>query len=237
GCRKSLAIEQAAAGVPVAAAQSTVKPVPKDLPAVLARVNDEPIERWELESAVREIEALARHPLITSQRDEMLRAIVDRLIGHHLAAQEARKVKLGATAAEIQSSVDEAVKEFSSKDEFTKMLEDSGVSLEQFRRQAQINVELAKLIRTQIAPQIKINPQDIAAYYAKNLPRFQQPETVRASHIFIASPPGASAGDRQTARAKATSIREEIRKGADFAELAHALSEDFGSANAGGDIG
>jgi len=237
GCRKSAVVEQVAAAAPAPAAQSTVKPVPKDLPAVLARVNGEPIERWELDSAIREIEALAVHPLISSERDEMMRAIVDRLVGHHLAAQEARATKLAASAAEIQASVDKAAREFSSNGEFTKMLEASGLSLEQFRRQTQISLELSKFIRVQISPGVKIDQKTIAAYYAQNLTRFQQPETIRASHIFISAPPGTSPAQRQAARAKATAILDELRNGVDFADLAHSQSDDFASAAAGGDIG
>jgi peptidyl-prolyl cis-trans isomerase C len=238
GCRKAASIEQAAAAAPaLVAAQSTVKPVPKDLPVVLARVNGEQIERWELDSAIREIEALAVHPLVTAERDEIVRAVVDRLIGHHLAAQEARAKKLAASAAEIQASVDEATHEFSSQDEFTKMLQDFGLSLEQFRRQTQIKLEVSKFIRSQITPAVKIDQKAIAAYYEQNLTRFQQPETVRASHIFVSAPPGATPAQRQAARAKASAILDELRKGVDFADLAQSQSDDFASAASGGDIG
>jgi peptidyl-prolyl cis-trans isomerase C len=237
GCRKSAAVEPVAAAVPAAAAQSTVKPVPKELPAILATVNGEPIERWELDSAIREIEALAVHPLISAQRDQMMRAIVDRLIDHHLAAQEARTKKLGASAAEIQAGVDEAQREFASPDEFTKMLTDSGMSLEQFRRQTQINLELSKFIRAEITPAVKIDPSAVVAYYTQNASRFQQPETVRASHIFVSAPPGATPAQRQAARAKAGAILDELRKGVDFADLAQSQSDDFASGAAGGDIG
>lgn len=237
GCRKASTVEQVAAAVPSAPAQSAVKPVPKDLPPVVARVNGEPIERWELESAVREIETLSMHPLISAERDETMRAIVDRLIGHHLAAQEARAETLGASAAEVQASMDQAEHEFSNKDDFAKMLEDLKMSVEQFRHQTQIRLELSKFIRAKIAPAIKIDQKAVAAYYSQNLPRFQQPETVRTSHIFISVPPGSSPAQREAGRAKAAAVLGQLRGGVDFAVLARSQSEDPGSAEAGGDIG
>src|SRR5262245_38846147 len=49
-----------AAGQP---APQAVKPVPTQLPDVLAKVNGEPIERWELETALKRAEARAQRPL------------------------------------------------------------------------------------------------------------------------------------------------------------------------------
>src|SRR5207249_498806 len=47
-----------------AASQDTrLKEIPAQLPAILARVNGEAIERWELEGAVREFDAQSGHEL------------------------------------------------------------------------------------------------------------------------------------------------------------------------------
>jgi hypothetical protein len=51
----------AAPGAPAtASAAVAVKPMPAEIPAVLARVNGEAIERWEFENAVKRIEARGR---------------------------------------------------------------------------------------------------------------------------------------------------------------------------------
>ena len=42
---------------------SAAAPVARELPAIVARVNDEKIERWEVEAAVREITLANLHPL------------------------------------------------------------------------------------------------------------------------------------------------------------------------------
>src|SRR5215211_5824087 len=52
---------------------SAAAPVPRELPAVVARVNDETIERWEVEAAVREITLANLHPLPQAERDELMR--------------------------------------------------------------------------------------------------------------------------------------------------------------------
>jgi len=50
---------QTAAGQPAGAAPAAIKPMPANIPAVVARVNGEAIERWEFDNAVKRIEAQA----------------------------------------------------------------------------------------------------------------------------------------------------------------------------------
>src|SRR2546427_12493484 len=69
-------------GLPVATAP--IKPMPAQIPVVLARVNGEAIEKWEFESAVKRIEARAGTPVPTDKRDEVLRGVLDRLVAFHL---------------------------------------------------------------------------------------------------------------------------------------------------------
>src|SRR6185369_9807131 len=63
----------AAPGVPTAsgapASPAAIKPMPAQIPDVLARVNDEKIERWEFENALKRIEARAGGPVPPEKRD------------------------------------------------------------------------------------------------------------------------------------------------------------------------
>jgi len=60
---------------------------------------------------------------------------------------------------------------------------------------------------------------------------------VRARHILIKVPPGASKDKVDTARARAKQIIAELQSGKDFAELAKKYSEDRATAERGGDLG
>jgi parvulin-like peptidyl-prolyl isomerase len=226
------------AGAPAAApAAPPVAAVPADLPAVVARVNGEAIERWELQQAIEEIESIASHPIIASERDRVIRGVVDRLIGHHLAAQQARRQKLGASPAEIDASVAEAKREFPDEAAFEKALASTGSSPEQFRRYAQLRLELSKFIAAKIAPAAKVDDKAIEAYYTTNAGEFQEPEMLHASLIFVSAPADSGAAKRKAGRAKADGILADLRKGGDFAEIATKRSEDPGSAQNGGDLG
>ncbi|MCF8355354.1 MAG: peptidylprolyl isomerase [Melioribacteraceae bacterium] len=57
--------------------------------------------------------------------------------------------------------------------------------------------------------------------------------SVRASHVLIKT----QNADKESAKAKADSLYQLLSDGADFAEIATANSEDFGSAQKGGDLG
>lgn len=62
-------------------------------------------------------------------------------------------------------------------------------------------------------------------------------EQVRARHILIRANEEMSPEEREVARARADSLLEVARSGADFAALARESSEDPGSAQRGGDLG
>jgi hypothetical protein len=75
GCKKPAAPPPAAPatlGVPAAP-----KPLPTQIPAVVARVNGETIQKWEFDDAVRRMEARAGSPVPVEKRDELLRGVLD----------------------------------------------------------------------------------------------------------------------------------------------------------------
>lgn len=60
---------------------------------------------------------------------------------------------------------------------------------------------------------------------------------MHASHILIRTPEQADAAAKAKAKAQADDLLAQIKKGADFAELARKFSQDPGSAPNGGDLG
>jgi peptidyl-prolyl cis-trans isomerase D len=63
------------------------------------------------------------------------------------------------------------------------------------------------------------------------------PDQVRARHILIEVPSDATAPQKEKAKAKAEEILKQLRKGADFAKLAKADSNDPSNRDSGGDLG
>lgn len=219
-----------------APAQPAVKPVPKELPAILARVNGESIERWEVETAVREIESMTNHPIISSQRDALIRNVLDRIIAHHLMAQEARAQKLLISDGAVEADVARLRKEFPDQQSFEDKLAEFGTSLDQLLRQTRLSMEVAQFVRTKMPPSA-VPTGEIEGYYREHLDRYQEPETVGASHILIRVFPDSTLKQHAEARARAEGILEALRRGADFEEVARQLSQDDSTAPDGGSLG
>ena len=58
---------------------------------IMARVNGEPIERWEVDAAVRDFDARSGHGLPGEWRDEVVRSLLEEVIEQHLLAQQAQQ--------------------------------------------------------------------------------------------------------------------------------------------------
>lgn len=214
---------------------SAAAPVPRELPAIVARVNDETIERWEVEAAVREITLANLHPLPQAERDELMRTVLDRIVEHHLAAQAARARGVAATEAELDADLREMRSERATDRAFADHLATAGISEEQLRHQRRLSLDMAKLVRA--AAGAEASNAAIDAYYRDNRDRFLLPEAVTASHILVRVNPDASPDQRAEARRRAVGIRDQILGGADFGRTARDLSEDTGTALAGGLVG
>jgi peptidyl-prolyl cis-trans isomerase D len=79
-----------------------------------------------------------------------------------------------------------------------------------------------------------VTGQQIERYYNDNIQQYSTPEQVRASHILIKTT--GKAEDDETAKKKAEDLLAQVKKGADFADLAKKNSQDEASAVKGGDL-
>ena len=241
-CRKSPAPAQAATAAPGAPATTSprppaIKPVPAQLPAIVARIDGEPVERWELESAIRGFEGRSGSAIPSEKRDEVVRGLLNQLVDFHVLAQESRARKLEVADGELDARLAETKRDFKTDEAFQQALAAQGFSLQQLQRQMRASMQVSKLIEAEIDPKISVQDTEVDVFYQQNLERFKQGETVHASHIMIGLPPNADAAAKEQARGKAQALLTQIRGGADFAKLAAAQSNDTSSAARGGDLG
>jgi peptidyl-prolyl cis-trans isomerase D len=82
----------------------------------------------------------------------------------------------------------------------------------------------------------QLSDAEVQAYYTQHQDQFQVKEQVKTRHILIAVPAGADAKTDAAAKAKAQGILNQIKGGANFADLAKANSDDPGSKTQGGDL-
>ena len=237
GDTKSSADTQTPAAGSTDDAQASVKPLPAQLPDVLARVNGETVTREELEDYVQNLEGRAGGPVPAEQRDRVYRDVLDQLVGYKLLLQEARARKVAVPETEVDARIDEVRKQFPSEDLFMQTLIDRKMTVAQIKEDARKDIAIARLIESAIAEKVGVKPEQVEEFYKNNPDQFKQPERVRASHILISVPEGAAAAARAQAKTKAEQILKDVRAGRDFAALAKQHSQDPGSAVNGGDLG
>ena len=179
------------------------KPVPAQLPDVLATVDGDKIERWEIEAALKGLEARAGAPLPADKRDEVIRGLIDQLVAFHAMAQEARDRKLGATDAEVEARLAQIKGGFPTRPNSRRRMAEQGVTLTQLQKQTRMGIEINKLIETEVAAKIAVGDAEVSAFYQQNLQRFAEGESVHASHILISAPAQAEAAEKTKAKTKA----------------------------------
>ena len=228
---------QAAPASPAAAAPAPVKPVAAQLPDVVARVNGEAINRADLEEAVTEIEARAGQPMPADQRDRVLRAVLDQLIGYRLLIQESATRKTPVTDAQLDARMDQIRSQFPSEEVFQQQLQERKTTLAELRANTRESMQITAMLQAELDTKTAVSTEQVNDFYVKNPSAFQQGERVKASHILIRVQANADAAEREKAREKAAGILADLKAGKDFAALAKQYSDDPGSGAQGGDLG
>ncbi|MBJ4025527.1 SurA N-terminal domain-containing protein, partial [Salmonella enterica subsp. enterica serovar Derby] len=96
-----------------------------------------------------------------------------------------------------------------------------------FTRPEQVKVSYIELSAEALKEQVNVSDAEVKKYYDEHLNKYSSEEQRRVAHILVE-------GDDE---AKAQAILDELNAGADFATLAQEKSDDFGSAENGGDLG
>jgi peptidyl-prolyl cis-trans isomerase C len=211
------------------------KPVPAQLPDVLARVNGESVTKVDFDRLIKNMEASAGRPIPADRRDELLRGALDQLVTLTVMAQETKALNVTVTDAEIDNSLSELRKDFQGNEQqFQAAIAARGMTTEQMRSDAATQLRISKMVQAETFSLPGLSEAEAREFYDKNPDKFK-PEEVRASHILIRVP-----NNDQTivakAQAKAESVLKQTQGGADFADLAKKYSDDESKKN-GGDLG
>ena len=250
GCSRSTAADvksQAAPATGAAASETApaaapaplppAKPVPAQLPDVVARVNGEAINKADLENAVKGLEGRAGGPVPADQRDRVYRGVLDDMIAYRLLVQEVKARKIIVPESDIDAQIAQIRGQFQTDAQFQQALTMQKMTLAAVRDDARSELGVGKLVETEIAGKIAVTPEAVTDFYQKNQDKFQQGARVRASHILIAVPETADAAAKQQAKTKAEAVLKDLKGGKDFAAAAKESSQDPGSAPSGGDLG
>jgi peptidyl-prolyl cis-trans isomerase C len=218
------------------AVQAPPKPVPAQLPDVIARVNGEEVKKADLERMIKTMEGRAGQAVPPDRRDEIYRGAIDQLIVYTLLKQESKNKAVKVDEAEINQKVTELRGQFPTQEAFQQALKARGMTEDSLKSDARVDLSVNKVMDGAVANVPGPTDAEAKDFYNKNPEKFKQDAQVRASHILVRVDPNADAKTKARAKAEIDSVLRELKAGGDFGKLAQKHSQD-GSAAQGGDLG
>ena len=106
-----------------------------------------------------------------------------------------------------------------------------------YRAPERVRLRYLEISMDEIAAGIKADDQELRATFDAEPDRYLTPEKREVSHILVAVDSGTEAGADERARQRLLTVRGRIEAGESFEDLAREVSDDPGTANAGGALG
>ncbi len=215
----------------------------------VALVNNEPISAKDFNDELAKLTTSGQVPphmlaqLQGDRREQFKAQLVEGMIMRRLIEQQLATQNYEVKPAEIDAKIEEMKEELAFANEMApgtygtleELTSQMGLTEDQLRESVRQSIELERLVRAKYAYK-EATQEEARAYYKENAEEFKQPEQVRASHILIRVDEGAEGAEWTKAKKQVEALRDQIKGGADFAELAKAHSEDS-SSKFGGDLG
>lgn len=211
-------------------------------PDVLATVNRHPIFRADVEKYYQN----SAPPKATADQAERLRLeILRSLIDDEIMRQQAEKLHLVATDAEVDAKIAELKAPYT-EEQFNKQLAAKNLTLADLRRDIRRSMTSTKVINKEIESKINITDAQIAEFYNLHQADFNLIEPqYHLAEIVVTSDPKQPIGNLQNSKAKndaeaqkkIQTLRNRLDSGEDFATLAMNFSEQPDTTASDGDMG
>jgi peptidyl-prolyl cis-trans isomerase SurA len=209
---------------------------------IVARVNNQIITQTEFERSENDLkqEALQQDPAnaektVAEHRKDILRDLIDQ----QLLLEKGKD--LGITAdTELVKKLDEMRKsmKLDSMEDLEKVAQSQGVSFEDFKQSTRNQIISQQVIGREVGSRLTLTKDEEQEFYDQHKTELAQPEQIKLSEILVSTDKGTGdeAAKLAAAKAKAEDLLAQIRKGANFDEIAKKNS-DGPTAAQGGDLG
>lgn len=204
-----------------------------------AKVNGTAITRQELNVQLERVKQRAKQQGtdLPADRLEMIRKdILENLIDQELLFQDSVKAGIKADPAAVAKHLEGFKKQFASEDQYKEALKEIGLTEQGLTAVVQKGMAIDELVTNRLTKNVTVPESESKAFFDQNPQYFKRPEQVKASHILIKAGQDATDAQKEEAKKKIAMIRDQLKKGKDFAELARQYGED-GTKDKGGDLG
>lgn len=208
---------------------------------VIAVVNEDIITQSELEGAFepykRRVDASYRGADKDKILAEGLNTLLNRMIDNKLISQRAKKVGINVRDEEITGAVKDLLSRRNiSMEEFKKILEAEGSSIEAYQQDLKDQMTRMRLLRRELKAKIVVNDDEIRDEYIKRRQEYEGKESVRIKQIFIPLPRDAAASTTLKLKEEVQKLHKRLVEGESFDLLASQFSQGPATAT-GGDVG
>lgn len=211
----------------------------KVIERVIARVNDDVITLSELNSELAGLRLELQRVWSGKQLEEEFQkrkaSVLDNLIQAKILYQRAKEMGFCTNVEpEVSAYIQNVMKEhkFQSMEEFGKVLNGQGTSLEAFRENIAKSICVNRLVGQFVHSKITITTEEIEKYYKEHIAEFTKPEEIDLSEIAFRT----EGKNEQEVENQARDVLQKARNGADFSELAKQYSQGP-TASTGGSLG
>jgi peptidyl-prolyl cis-trans isomerase SurA len=202
---------------------------------VVAIVDDDIVLQTELDDRVEQFKSGLRSQRIEPPPLTVLEArALEQLVLESIQLQLAERMGIRVSDTQLnQTMTSIAERNRMTLDEFQQALTEEGLSYESARDKFRREMITTRLQQRMVDSRVRVTEKEVRDYLDSAASRESSGEEFRLAHILLATSAELS---EATQIAKAEEIREQVRAGADFSELAARFSNS-GTAMQGGDLG
>ncbi len=227
----SAAVEQIVNTAPSASTDNDTK--------VIASVNGKNINQGEvakeLQNILMQYQGSVPPQQLMMMQSQLRGQAVESLINKLVLFAEAEKNKIQIDGGEIDAEMKKIASQFETPEKLKEQLAQMGMSEEKLREDIKQNFRIEKLLKSKL-PVITVTDEEIDLFYKENPENFTTPEKITASHILLSLKDNATDEIKKQKSQELETVLEQIKGGADFAELAGKNSE-CPSKEQGGNLG
>ncbi|WP_457643089.1 peptidylprolyl isomerase [Persephonella sp.] len=202
---------------------------------VVAQVGDTKITEMDVQRYMKVLLPMNfYHRSITKEKmAELRKKAIETLVNRELLYYEAQKKGIKVSDKELDKLMEELEKRYGSKEKLKELVEQTGITLKEFREELRKRLMIDRLINKYV--KVNISDKELKEYYEKNKHKFKEPEALKVRYIYIENDPSKPDG-KKLAKEKAEKAYKELKEGKEFGDVAYKYSDDL-SRIKGGELG
>lgn len=209
-----------------------------ELDRIIAVVDQDVVMQSELESQLRRVrEQLRQQGAALPPTTVLERQIMERLILQKIQIQKAAESGVEVPEERLEAAIqDIADKNQLSIPQFKEILASDGYQFTEFREQIRDEIMIASLRRQEVDRRVHVTQSEIKNYVDNEFNQTDSELELRIAHILVSIPHDPSNAEQIEARERVDAAIKQIHDGADFGDVALAVS-DGQNALEKGDLG